>query len=110
MILSEAMRRKGLHEVGQLQAVDRRGLRTSDLFHRGHDPKLSGRLEAPGEQIEQGSGSDSTRQQGHDRVELLLGGANRAPLDNGDGLVPGSTDRFGEAARGIYEQDVPRAF
>ena len=101
---------EGFHEVGQPQAVDRRGLRTADLFHRGHDPELSGRLEPPGEQIEQGPGSDAALLPGHDRVERLLGGANRAPLDNGYGPFPDSTKRLGDAARGVYEQDVPRAF
>ena len=110
VILLEAVRRERLHEVGQLQAVDRRRLRPANFFHRCHDPELSGRLEPPGEQIEQCLGSDAALLPSHDRVELLLGGTNRAPRNNGDGLVFDSTERLREAARGIDEQDVPSAF
>src|SRR5712692_4221827 len=89
--------------------MDRLDLRTPDLFHRGHDPDLSGRLEPPGEKNEQGPGSDSTLLPGHDCVELLLDGSKLAASDGGNAPLPLLFESLREATRRVHQQDAPRA-
>ena len=109
VIRRQAVRPEGLYEVGSFQTVDRRSLRTSDLFHRRHDPELSGRFEPPGEKIEQGPGPDSTLLPGHDRVELLLDGSKRATSDSGNRPLSLLFESLREAARRVHKQNAPRA-
>jgi len=109
-ILPETVRREGLDEVGQLQAANRGCVRPSDFLHGCDDPQLPFRLEPPDEQVQEHPGSDAALAPGHDRVELLFDGSERAAPDGGNGPIAQLSESLREAARRIHQQDVPRAF